>query len=60
WNRINKKSFIGQFKSSFKSIKTNRISWKKCFKQGHLENIESVKQYNTNVSLRCHYNRKFK
>ncbi|KAL7324458.1 hypothetical protein PS15p_209649 [Mucor circinelloides] len=47
-----------EFVQHFK--KANRAYWKKCFKQGHLENIESIKQFNASESLRCHYNRKFK
>lgn len=46
--------FVQRFK------KTTRINWKECFKTGHLENIKSIKQFNTSESLRSHYNRKFK
>ncbi|KAI7897586.1 uncharacterized protein BX663DRAFT_444794 [Cokeromyces recurvatus] len=46
--------FVQRFKNA------SRINWKECFRKGHLENIESIKQFNTCESLRCHYNRKFK
>lgn len=49
-----------EFVQRFKSGKTDRTNWKKCFEQGHLENISSIKQFNNSESLRCHYNRKFK
>ncbi|KAI8082498.1 uncharacterized protein B0P05DRAFT_508273 [Gilbertella persicaria] len=49
-----------EFVQRFKSGKTDRINWKKCFEQGHLEKISSIKQFNSSESLRSHYNRNFK
>ncbi|KAI7871956.1 uncharacterized protein EV154DRAFT_431483 [Mucor mucedo] len=49
-----------EFVQRFKSGKTDMINWKKCFEQGHLEKISSIKRFNNSESLRCHYNRKFK
>ena len=54
------KAELHQFVQRFKSSKSGRISWKKCFKQGHLDNITSIKHFNTSESLRCHYNRSCK
>jgi hypothetical protein len=51
---------LHEFVQRYKNIKINRTNWKKCFEQGHLENIGSIKQFNTSESLRCHYNRYFK
>ncbi|KAI8988328.1 hypothetical protein BDF20DRAFT_855148 [Mycotypha africana] len=45
---------LDEFVQRFKSKKTDRINWKKCFEQGQLEKISSIKQFNSSESLRCH------
>jgi hypothetical protein len=54
------KAELHQFVQRFKSIESGRISWKKCFEQGHLDDIKIMKHFNTSESLRCHYNGLFK
>lgn len=54
------KAELHQFVQRFKSTESGRTNWKKCFEQGHLDNIKLIKHFNTSESLRCHYNRFFK
>lgn len=54
------KAELHQFVQRFKSTGSGRTNWKKCFEQGHLDNIQAVKYFNTSESLRCHYSRFFK
>jgi hypothetical protein len=54
------KTELHQFVQRFKSIESGRINWKKCFEQGHLSDVKTIKHFNSSESLRCHYNRFFK
>ncbi|KAI8641165.1 hypothetical protein BD408DRAFT_433503 [Parasitella parasitica] len=60
FNDERNKAELHQFVQRFKSIESGRISWKKCFEQGHLDDIKIIKHFKTSESLRCHYNRSFK
>ncbi|KAI8890313.1 hypothetical protein K501DRAFT_312132, partial [Backusella circina FSU 941] len=51
---------LRQFVQRFKSVKSGRTNWKKCFEQGHLDNIQAIKHFKTSEILRSHYNRFFK
>ncbi|GAA5799980.1 hypothetical protein HPULCUR_005401 [Helicostylum pulchrum] len=60
FNDERNKTELHQFVQRFKSIESGRISWKKCFEQGYLDDVKIIKHFNTSESLRCHYNRFFK